>query len=364
MTSCGGCGKNILDLNYLECANPKCSLMFDLTCLNKTKQQFDSFTDEYKAAWLCPSCDRPKKGDNSGTPVRTAHNDTFTKNVNFSRGGQSQKSNAGAGKPENEDSILENCSCLTADQIKEIFRFELQANNIVLRKEFREIRREIEDKINSFEKSITYFNSAFEEIRANFTAQKEELAKLNKENETLRDSVRDLTSRFQQIDQLSRATNIEIQCVPENRNEHLISTVQQLGTAIKCPVQEQDIHYCSRVAKQKSDSPRPRNILVKFSSPRLRDSFLAATITFNKNNKSDKLNTSHLGIADDKRTPIYVSENLSPELKNLHAEARKRCIKDLGYKFVWVRNGRIFARKTEDSNYVYIRDTASLKLLT
>ncbi|KAI5632068.1 hypothetical protein NE865_15219 [Phthorimaea operculella] len=293
MTSCGGCGKNILDLNYLECANPKCSLMFDLTCLNKTKQQFDGFSDEYKAAWLCPDQKR-------GTILEP--------------------------RPENEDFTLENCSCLTADQIKEIFR-------------------------------------AFEEIRANFTAQKEELAKLNKENETLRDSVRDLTSRFQQIDQLSRATNIEIQCVPENRNEHLISTVQQLGTTIKCPVQEQDIHYCSRVAKQKSDSPRPRNILVKFSSPRLRDSFLAAT-TFNKNNKSDKLNTSHLGIADDKRTPIYVSENLSPELKNLHAEARKRCIKDLGYKFVWVRNGRVFARKTEDSNYVYIRDTASLKLLT
>ncbi|KAI5651775.1 hypothetical protein NE865_00112 [Phthorimaea operculella] len=359
MTSCGGCGKNILDLNYLECTNPKCSLMFDLTCLNKTKQQFDTFSYEYKAAWLCPSCDRPKKGDNSGTPVRTVYNDdTFTKNVNFSRDGQPQKSNAVAGRQDNEDgdSTLENCSCLTAEQIKAIFRSELQANNLILRQEIREIRREIEDKINSFEKSITYFNSSFEEIRANITAQREEVAKLNKENETLRDSVRDLTSRFQQIDQLSRATNIEIQCVPENRNEHLISTVQQLGTTIKCPIKEQDIHYCSRVAKQKPDSTRPRNILVKFSSPRLRDNFLAATIKFNKSNKSDKLNTSHLGIADDKRAPIYVCENLSPEFKNLHAEARKRCLKDLGYKFVWVRNGRIFARKTEDSNYVYIRD--------
>ncbi|CAG9137674.1 unnamed protein product [Plutella xylostella] len=116
-----------------------------------------------------------------------------------------------------------------------------------------------------------------------------------------------------------------------------------------------------RVAKLNQESTRPRSVVVKLSSPLVRDSLLAATKTFNKDTKNDKLNTSHLGIAGDK-TPIYVTEHLSPANKVLHAAARMKS-KEKGFEFVWVRKGKVFMRKNTTSKILWIKDNKSLEIL-
>ncbi|KAL4720368.1 hypothetical protein ACJJTC_014025 [Scirpophaga incertulas] len=75
----------------------------------------------------------------------------------------------------------------------------------------------------------------------------------------------------------------------------------------------------------------------------------------------DKLNTSLLGIAGEK-SPVYISEHLSPANKNLHAAARKKA-KSLNYQFVWVRGGRIFVRKSPESTHIHIKTQESLDLI-
>lgn len=164
------------------------------------------------------------------------------------------------------------------------------------------------------------------------------------------------------MEQLSRTNNLEIQCVPEHKSENLYSTVQQLANTIKCPLAESDLQYCTRIAKFNTNSPRPRSILVKFSSRRLRNNFLAGIIKFNRNNQSNKLNTSHLGFGDKKISPVFVSEHLTPETKSLHAAARHKA-KELNYKFTWVRDGKVFLRKSETSNFILVKDTEVLKSL-
>ena len=62
------------------------------------------------------------------------------------------------------------------------------------------------------------------------------------------------------------------------------------------------------------------------------------------------------------RKSVYVSEHLSPANKSLHAAARLKA-KELNYKFTWIRNGRIFVRKDESSEFILIRNTESLKLI-
>lgn len=37
--------------------------------------------------------------------------------------------------------------------------------------------------------------------------------------------------------------------------------------------------------------------------------------------------------------------------------------KDVGAKFVWVRDGRIFVRKNEQSHAIFIKNEESLKLI-
>ncbi|CAH2096753.1 unnamed protein product [Euphydryas editha] len=89
----------------------------------------------------------------------------------------------------------------------------------------------------------------------------------------------------------------------------------QISKVVSANLKESDIHHCTRVAKLNREDKRPRSIIVKFGTPLLRDTFLANTIKFNKEHHNDKLNTSHIGIAGNKK-PIYILEHLSPKTRN------------------------------------------------
>lgn len=93
----------------------------------------------------------------------------------------------------------------------------------------------------------------------------------------------------------------------------------------------------------------------------IRDTFLAKTIKFNKLNPKDKINSSHIGIGGNK-TPIFILEHLSPLNKKLHASARQ-VAKEKGFKFVWIKQGRVFMRKTESDPSIYVKNQDILKNL-
>ncbi|XP_026740156.1 uncharacterized protein LOC113502703 [Trichoplusia ni] len=221
----------------------------------------------------------------------------------------------------------------------------------------------IRDMVSEFKKSLSFFNEKYEAVKITLEEKSIKIQKLEKDNYDLQSSLKDMTMRVNILEQQARSSNIEMQCVPEHRAENLVSTVLQLSRVIGCDIKETDIQLCTRTAKKDKQNTRPRSVLVKFNSPRLRDTFLAASIQFNKTNSSDKLNSSHLGIATDKPVPIFITEHLSPENKALHAATRVRA-KELGFKFVWVRNGRVFMKKDEHSQSLLIRDHENLKLLT
>ncbi|XP_039764477.1 uncharacterized protein LOC120636965 [Pararge aegeria] len=163
------------------------------------------------------------------------------------------------------------------------------------------------------------------------------------------------------MEQHSRMNNLEIQCLPEHRAENLPNIITQIGKVTGTCISDADIHKCTRIAKISRENPRPRSVFVKFSSPRIRDTFLAGVMKFNKRIKDEKLNTSHIGIGGENK-PIYVVEHLTPELKKIHASARLTA-KKLKYRFVWIKNGRVFLRKTDESEHIVIRNIEQLEQL-
>lgn len=341
---CAGCMSKLNDdSNSMTCS--RCKAKYHNLCLNFTETDSKAMSNEFKSKWVCSVCygKERKGGDNTNTPVRATpspQQDYVT-----------QRTKARSAP---------NCSCLSANHIRDIIREELQ---LLFKQLIHPQILEVKNAVTSLEESMSHLTEDLNAIKSKHIALETEISTIKVENESLRAANQSLSSRLAQLDQHLRSSNIEIQCLPENKQENLISTVQQLGKIIKCPVSEANIHYCSRVAKMNSSAPRPRSILVKFSSPRLRDEFLAATSKFNKHNKDDKLNTSHLGIGGQKKSAIYVTEHLSPENKSLHAAARSKA-KELKYKFVWVRDGKVFMRKDEESNYVYVKNLDLLNRLS
>jgi hypothetical protein len=216
----------------------------------------------------------------------------------------------------------------------------------------------LKQSMHEIQDSMTFMNSRFEDIESEQADAKKAMCDLQADNTRMRTDIVELNQRLNNFEQQVRATNLELQCVPENKQENLISIVCGLASAVGSTLNESNIQNCTRIAKLHADNPRPRSIVVHLASPRVRNELLAATITFNKANPNDKLNSGHLGLPGTK-TPVYLVEHLSPANKTLHAATRKKA-KECGYKYVWVRDGRVYARKTDDSEYIYMRNMESL----
>lgn len=343
---CSGCKENIEDRRFLQCS--KCSRLYDLLCANVPETRFYStMTEDHKKKWICQLCkSQQPKGDNTDSPARTGRDDD-----NFSE----SENNVTFRKNSN----VKICPCISADEIRKIFRAEFQSSMRQITEGNITQLQEMKKVIAEFKASITFFNEQFEEMKNEASIQKTIVENLQKENEQLKTNNLEITAKLRTLDQQMRAANVEIHCVPEFKTESLISTVKQLGNVINHPVQDTDLQYCSRIAKLNPANSRPRVILVKFSSPRFKESFHKAAIQYNKNNPSNRLNTGHLGIAEEKKSAIFIAEHLTPENKQLHAAARAKA-KELNYRFVWVRNGRIYIRKNEESSHIPVLNKSVL----
>lgn len=362
MTRCAACKEKIDNLEYLNCR--RCAQKYHSLCLNIDRDEFVLLSEDYKSTWCCPSCQcKQKKGDNANISVRPSKltGSPDYSFVNTRRKVQKPESSATArSSPVSfTDENTRNLRDIVREEMRHVFEECLNDFNTTLIPRFNDLSVQMSD----FKESLNFMSGQFDKISSELTAVNAEVKSLRKENENLRFDLNSLSTRMSQLDQISRAANIEIQCVPEYKSENVVNIVKQIGVVTNLKINDNEIFYCSRIAKLNASSVRPRCILVKFNTPRTRDSFLAAVVKYNKEHSDDKLNTSHLGIALDRKQPIYVAENLTPENKSLHAAARIRA-KELKYKFIWIRGGRIYVRKTESSDTVYIKNLEVIKSLS
>ncbi|XP_050684289.1 uncharacterized protein LOC126979120 [Leptidea sinapis] len=222
--------------------------------------------------------------------------------------------------------------------------------------------KSIDSKIEELQRSVSFISSQYDDIKKEIDKYSDIFEKQRLENESLQSTVTDLTNKINLMEQQARSNNIEIQCVPEAKNENLISITKQLSKTVGYDITESNISHCTRIAKMNPKSTRPRSIIVQLNSPLVRDHLLAAEIKFNKGHTTEKLNASHLGIQGAK-CPVYVCEHLSTSNKLLHGAARRKAT-ELNYKYVWVRSGKIFMRKTDNSDYKVITNMNYLSQLT
>lgn len=236
---------------------------------------------------------------------------------------------------------------------------ELNKNLIkTMNSELETVNTEIKEMV----KSMQFINKQFEDFERIQKESNETIHSLELENTELKTAMANLNVRVNNLEQQSRSNNIEVQCMPEAKNENVYSVIKQLGKVVNCEVQDKDILYCTRIAKSNPKSTRPKSIVAQLASPKLRDQLLASVIQFNKGNRDKKLNCGHLGLPGV-NSPVYVTEHLSPANKALHAAARTKA-KEMNYKYVWVRNGKIFVRRDDGAEYLLIKNMNSLSKLS
>ncbi|XP_063835233.1 uncharacterized protein LOC135084388 [Ostrinia nubilalis] len=219
----------------------------------------------------------------------------------------------------------------------------------------------ISEKLNELQNSVQYVSNQYDDIVKTTSKIMNDYKNLQSECSTLRATVEDLSERLNNMEQQAREANLEIHGVPYHRSENVLAIVNKIAEVVSHKLNDIDVLKCTRVASINKDNKRPRSIIVKLKGSRSRDEFYSAVTRYNRSHPKNRLSSSLLGIAGDS-CPVYVSEHLSPANKALHAATRAKC-KELSYRFVWVRNGRIFARKNETSPFIFVKNRQVLDTL-
>lgn len=304
--------------------------------------------------WSCQSC-LDKSNKKGQIPNRFKTNVTARSSKRVALDSPPSASNPSLTE-ESVRTIVQEVIASQMESLLEKFTFNMRA---LLNQELSVMREDIQCLKNS----VAFLSNEYDDIIKENEVTAQKMKALQDENDKLTTSVQVMSTRINNLEHHARANNIEIQCVPQKNNENLVNIVKQLGKVINCDITDENIVNCTRIMKQNNSNNRPKSIVVQFNTPRFRDTVLAASITFNKSKPvTDKLNTSHLGF-DGEKSGIYITEHLSPSIKALHAATRLKA-KEKGYKYVWIRGGRIYVKKNEGSDNKIVRDIKSLNMLT
>lgn len=384
-SECSACKSMVLvTQKRIKCT--KCSFMYHLECVSTDSNP------PPRLNWVCPTCIAAarKGGDNSNTPVRmprpTQESDIVASSPEL-QAVSDPASSSGSGYI--DSAILTEIKNLRAEMINHFQQQDkkLDSFNQILsavRAEVDGVKStvdilqtnckyyeaslikqkekviELESSINELKSSITFIATQYDDMSLEFKKNMNSLSEMHTSNNN--EQLIQLRAKVNILESISRSHNIEIQCVPERKNENILAIVKNLFTKLSLQFAEDTVSFCSRVPKMNGQSARPRNIIVTLQSPRHRDHVISAAHRYNKLHSGDRLNSLDLGVSGDK-TFVYISEHLTPECKIVYAAARK-FKNDNKFKYVWVRNGKVFLRKSDSSPALYIRNLDSLSKLS
>ncbi|XP_075530517.1 uncharacterized protein LOC142563783 [Dermacentor variabilis] len=207
---------------------------------------------------------------------------------------------------------------------------------------------EIRSELGAIRDSIGFMNDGFEQFKKDVDGFRRELTtvtaenqRCKRENEQLSKELKEAKREIVELKQYSRNMNLEVKGLPLVANEDLRRSVGQIATCIGTSVTDNDIDVVHRVPSKDKNKP---NVIIKFSTRSARDRVLSAA-------RTAKLSTGTLGFEES--NPVYINEHLCVENKRLLGRARQ-LRREKEWKFVWVSQGKILMRKSENSPVLHV----------
>ncbi|CAN7975382.1 unnamed protein product [Ixodes persulcatus] len=186
--------------------------------------------------------------------------------------------------------------------------------------------------IEGIEESMEMLGSQYDEILKKVKTQEDTTLELNKKVSKMESAmskqemeIRELKTTVDNMEQYSRRKNVEIHGIQKKENENLLEIIQCLANKLQLPVPATgDVEAVHRLSAREGKIPP---IIVRFNERSARDQWL----------------TKRVALRQEK---IFINENLTKSVRELLWSVRQ-CAKEKNYKFVWVKNGKIFVRQSE-----------------
>ncbi|XP_022815865.1 uncharacterized protein LOC111349122 [Spodoptera litura] len=330
MAKCGGCGKFISSAECIRCT--RCPGAYHPGCVGFPAAAKVSPT------WLCPGCKaKAPRQDNSATPVKSAMADCCTETQNPL-----------------SDPAASATDLNVAYEIR-CFRQELGA----MRDEFRQFQSELLSlrmTVNDCNQRMTTIESKVSDIERRF----EEQSPAN--FDAVEASITALKTQLNDRDQELLQNDLIIAGIPETKGENAFHTVRVLSAKLGVTMDEQDIVNIERIGAVRRNfiegvdtppgEPRARVIAVRLARRGVRDQLLRAARV------RRGLTAADLDVSGPPRR-VYVNERLTQTNSKLFHSAREAGQR-ARYRYVWTKDGRIYARKEDGAPAQRIRSDADL----
>jgi hypothetical protein len=236
------------------------------------------------------------------------------------------------------------------------------------------------EKLTDIEASLGFLNAKYEELLTTIKDQKAVIVDLRKDLEGVHQKIKqrdaevnELHLRVDQLEQCTLSLNLELHGVPEDPRIPLATTLQELAAKVGAPPPAQTVAAHFRLpgrparAGARGQPPLPGVVVLKFKEESARVAWLKGRSKLlpprpqmtdgEAGAAAPPLTAAEVTAAGSQQplqlaAPVRVYEQLTPRSKRLLFIARQAG-KEKSYKYVWVRNGKIYARK--DQGHVYIR---------
>ncbi|XP_046662230.1 uncharacterized protein LOC124355230 [Homalodisca vitripennis] len=199
--------------------------------------------------------------------------------------------------------------------------------------------------------SMTTLQTSLDGVRAKLVAVEEENVKIKEEchklmgaNEKLSRRVSDLQWEVMEMEQHAKLQNLEIRGIPVTAGEDVYMVLREVARALKVRYEQRDISIAHRL-------PQPRNkkfpptIIVQFVNRTTKAEWLAAV-------KTNRLQTTDV-LATFAPAPVFINEHLTKHNRELLRQA-KSLVRSGSLAYAWVKEGKVFVRKTQDSYAIRI----------
>ncbi|KAJ2937522.1 hypothetical protein O0L34_g18667 [Tuta absoluta] len=363
MPNCGSCHKQIVySGESLPCK--KCKTIYHYACLNITSAEFRENRQELLSTCICDQCSNAnsqRDEEAESTPGSVFQSPFSEKNDSLmscdGSGHDDTKLNVNmAPRNRNIAGNVDISSSFEPSRQSSPKKVTINADAHAVPTEIPSASmRKIQEMFSSLNGSLTALNVSVMACHEEITAVRSDLIELkrdvNKRCEKNEEEIRQLHEEISVLhseiahrDRMQLMNNIEISGVTENSGENLHQIVAVLATKLGVSLDPRDVDYVARAGRHHSpvegeQPPRPRPVIVRFVRRAPRDELLRAAKT------RRNLSTDMLEVSGDRR-PVYVNEHLSKSDRQLYGKTRS-IARELNFKFVWKKNGRIFVKKNE-----------------
>lgn len=208
-------------------------------------------------------------------------------------------------------------------------------------------KKAMQSDLAEIKKSLQFVSDNFDDQKKTIDTILLEMRKLKEENNSLQIKVKEMEQQMSVSEQKEKECNLIITGVPKQEDEPK-TVIKKLFKAMKVEVRETDIQDVYRIAKREN-AP----ILIKFSNRELRLKLQKRI----KEIRGIKVNECGLLGGD---TNIYLNEDLT-RFNQLLFKRTREFKKINGLKAAYVRNGKIYLKKSDQEDPIRIRCESDLK---